>query len=100
MDGQDGDGDLIVHPSDSPEQGDDPGLTWRRRSSCRSSWPAWATGGFQTVHDARGGGGRAWLTWAFYGPLVKIWRAALALGFFLGMLASFVYVLQILWQPL
>ena len=47
-----------------------------------------------------GAGIGAWLTWAFYGPLVKLWRAALVLGIFLGMMAAFVYVLQIFWSTL
>jgi hypothetical protein len=47
-----------------------------------------------------GAGVGAWLTWAFYGPLVMLWRAALVLGIFLGMMAAFVYVLQIFWSTL
>ena len=42
-----------------------------------------------------GAGVGAWLTWAFYGPLVKLWRAALVLGIFLGMMTVFVYVLHL-----
>ncbi len=70
-----------------------------RRSSCPWSWPASATVGRQ-AHDARGGGVEAGLTYAFYGPLVKLWRAALVLGIFLGVMATFLYVLQVLWNML
>jgi hypothetical protein len=42
----------------------------------------------------------AWLTYAFYSPLVKIWRAVIVLGIVLGMVAVFVFMLQTLWNML
>ena len=57
--------------------------------------PGYRWGGKLTMLVGAGAG--AWLAWAFYGPLVRLWRACLVLGMFLAMLAAFVYVLQILW---
>ncbi len=47
-----------------------------------------------------GAGAGVWLTHASYGMLVKVWRAALCLGFALGMMAAFVYVLTVIWGTL
>jgi hypothetical protein len=47
-----------------------------------------------------GAGIGAWLTHALNGPLVRLWRAAILLGIFLGVMAAFDYVLQVLWNML
>lgn len=47
-----------------------------------------------------GAGFGAWLTYAFYGPLVTLWRAATVLIIVLGMTAASVYMVQILWNML
>ncbi len=42
----------------------------------------------------------AWLTYAFYGLIVKIWRATIILGIVLGMVAAFVFMLRFFWNML
>jgi hypothetical protein len=47
-----------------------------------------------------GAGAGVWFTHASYGILVKVWRTALCVGFALGMMAAFVYVLTVIWGTL
>ena len=47
-----------------------------------------------------GAGIGAWLTYAFYGPLVRLWQAALVLGLVFGTLAVLVCIFRAFWNML